>query len=206
MLLNLAAHRKAILVRHDHVGNHHVRAILLELCNCRLRIAARNHVKILPSEGNLDYFAHGRAVIDEIHRGLARVLRFSGRGNQQGLAHCASSFAKSFTATFASSVAMPAALASEIPDVKSCVLSSYSRMASSIRSVAVRSTVRCGEEVPYTNLYTPAPPFTQLFKMWMTASSPNSAPHSACAISPASKKSSASVSPALICSAPVWCA
>src|SRR5271165_622271 len=123
MLLNLAAHRKAILVRHDHVGDHHVGSVLLELRNRRLRIAARDHVEIFPSEGNLDYFAHGRAVIDEIHRGLARVLRFSGRGNQQGLAHCASSFAKSFTATFAatsassfaSSVAMPAALASEIP-------------------------------------------------------------------------------------------
>src|SRR5258707_12865605 len=86
--------------------------------------AAGDDVDALAAKGNLDDFAHGGAVVDEIDRG--RALR--GRIGQGRDGHC-----------FAHSASLSA---------MSRVLSSNSRMASSMRSVALRSTVCCVELLP----------------------------------------------------------
>src|SRR5580658_4774277 len=124
MLFDLAANGVAVLVGHDHVGDHDVGLILFELGERGRGIRASNYVDALTAESDLDDFAHRRAVIDEINRGRSLRFRFVQRWNSHRFAHCASLSAMS-----------------RAP-------SSNSRMASSIRSVADRSTVRCGEVVP----------------------------------------------------------
>src|SRR5262249_47369443 len=124
VFFDLAANGVAVLVRHDHVGDDHIRAFLLELRESRSSVGAGNHVDVFASERNLDDFAHGGAVVDKIYRGNALGGRFLERGNDHGFTHCASLSA-----------------ISREP-------SSTSRMASSMRSVAERSTVRCVDVVP----------------------------------------------------------
>src|SRR5690348_16656887 len=124
MLLDLAAYGVAVLVGHDHVGDDNVGLVLVELREGGSRIRAGDHVDVFPTERDLDDFAHGGAVVDEIHGWRTLGLFVVQRWNGHRFAHSASLSAMS-----------------RVP-------SSYSRMASSMRSVADRSTVRCGEVVP----------------------------------------------------------
>src|SRR5215469_18343153 len=126
MLLDLRAHGITVLIGHDDVGDYRVRRILVELRQCRSRVGTGNNVHVLATKGDLDDFAHGGAVIDEIHSGCALDLGVRHRGYGQRFTHRTSLSAMS----------------------PRCVLSSTSRMASSIRSVAERSTVCCGDGVP----------------------------------------------------------
>src|SRR5207249_7014050 len=118
----------AVLVRHDNVGDHHVRAGLFKLRQCGGRVGASNHMNVFPAESDLDDFAHGGAVVNEINGWHTPLRCFIQWREHHGFTHRASLSAMSRE------------------------LSSTSRMASSIKSVAERSTVRCGEVVPYTNL------------------------------------------------------
>src|SRR5690242_17212396 len=124
MLFDLAADGITVLVRHDHVRDNHIRLVLFELRQSGRRVRASDHIDALSAKRDLDDFAHRGAVIDKIHRGYALRFGFLQRWNS----HC-----------FAHSASLSAIL---------CAPSSYSRMASSIKSVADRSTVRCGEVVP----------------------------------------------------------
>src|SRR5579859_3829978 len=90
----------------------------------------------------------------------------------------------------------------EPPSALPASLSSSSRKASSISSVADRITVRVAAVAPGTNLYTPVSCRLQLLTMATTESSPTMSPLSACTMSPASKKMIPSISPAFTCSAP----
>src|SRR5271170_3052008 len=124
MLLNLAANGIAVLIRHNHVGNHYIRLVLFKLGECGRGVRAGDDVDVLAAERDLDDLTHGRAIIDKINRWCALRFRFIQRWNSHRLAHRASLSAMSRSP------------------------SSNSRMASSIRSVADRNTVRCGEVVP----------------------------------------------------------
>src|SRR6266446_9367300 len=124
VLLDLRADGVAVLVRHDDVGDDGIRRILGELREGRGGIGAGDDVEALAAKSNLDDFAHGGAVVNEIHRGRALRGRIGQGGYGQGFAHSASLSAMS-----------------RAP-------SSNSRMASSMRSVALRSTVCCGEVLP----------------------------------------------------------
>src|SRR5260370_39896863 len=124
MLLDLTADGVAVLIGHDHVGDYHVGAILLELCRVRGRVGAGNHVDILAAKGDLDDFAHGGTVINEVDGRRPLGGSLVQRRNGHGFTHSASLSAMS-----------------RVP-------SSNSRMASSIRSVAERSTVRWVDVVP----------------------------------------------------------
>src|ERR1700682_309303 len=128
VLLDLRADRVAVLVRHDDVGYDRIGRIVRELPERGSGVAASDYVDALAAESNLDDFAHGGAVVDEIDRG--RALR--GRIGQGRYGHC-----------FAHEPSLSAM--SRAP-------SSNSRMASSMRSVELRSTVCCVEVLPYTNL------------------------------------------------------
>ena len=124
VLANLGADGVAVSVRHDDVGDDCIRRILIELPEGRSRIRAGDDIEILAAERDLDDFAHGGAVIDEIDGGRLSCRRIRQRGNGHRFAHCASLSAVSRDA------------------------SSTSRMASSIRSVAERKTVRCDDVIP----------------------------------------------------------
>src|SRR5580700_3421296 len=124
VLLDLAANGVAVLIRHNHVGDHDVRLVLLKLSQCGSGVGASDDVDVLTAKRDLDDFTHGRAVIDKINRRYPLRFRFLQRWNNHRLAHSASLSAMSRDP------------------------SSYSRMASSIRSVADRNTVRCGELAP----------------------------------------------------------
>src|SRR6478752_7516128 len=89
------------------------------------------------------------------------------------------------------------------PSPLSCADSSSSRRASSISSVAERSTVRVAALSPGKNLYDPASTPLQCFTIWTTASSPMRSPLSACVIVPFSKNTIPSMSPAFTESEPV---
>src|SRR5579859_2500562 len=166
MRLDVLAHVVAVLVRHDHVGNHNVRPGGLNLRQRRCRIVAGHHVDVLPPEGDLDHLAHGRTVVDEIDSG--------NRAHQKP------------------------------PSAGSCADSSSWRRASSISSVAERSTVRVAALSPGRNLYDPVSTPLQYFTMWTTASSPIMSPLSACVMLPFSKKRIPSMAPAFTESDPVW--
>src|SRR6266478_9907530 len=121
MLLDLRADGVAVLIGHDDIGDDDIRRILFELRERRGGIGAGDDVEALATESNLDDFAHGGAVVDEIDRGRAFRRRIGHRWDGHCFAHSASLSAMSR------------------------VLSSNSRMASSMRSVALRSTVCCVE-------------------------------------------------------------
>src|SRR5258708_31587790 len=124
MLLDLAANGVPVLIRHNHVRDHNVRLVLFKLRQSGRGIRASDYIDVLAPKRDLDNFAHGCAVIDKINRWRSLCFRLVQRRDSHRLAHSASLSAMS------------------------CAFSSYSRMASSIRSVADRSTVRCGEVVP----------------------------------------------------------
>src|SRR5207245_11670288 len=107
----------AVRVRQDDGGNDNVRWILVKLRHRRRRICARDDVETLAPERDLDDFAHGGAVIDEIDGRRLFCRRVRQRENGHRFAHCASLSAVSRED------------------------SSTSRMASSMRSVAERKTV-----------------------------------------------------------------
>ena len=79
MLFNLAANRIAVLIGHDDVGNHNIRAILFELRQSGSSVRASDHMDIFAAKRDLDDFAHGRAVVDEIDRRGALDGRLDGR-------------------------------------------------------------------------------------------------------------------------------
>src|SRR3954462_6643005 len=114
MRLDVLANVVAILVRHDYVGDHDVRPGGFDFSQRRRRIMAGHHVDVLPPEGDLDYLAHGRTVVNKVDSGI--------RSHQKP------------------------------PSIESCAASSSSRRASSISSVADRSTVRVAALSPGRNL------------------------------------------------------
>src|SRR5712692_6854446 len=124
MLLDLGANGVAVLTGHDDVGDHGIGRILRELRKSGGGVAAGDDVDALAAKSNLDDFAHGGAVVNEIDRGRA----LCGRIGQGRYGHC-----------FAHSASLSAM--SRAP-------SSNSRIASSMRSVALRSTVCCVELLP----------------------------------------------------------
>src|SRR5215471_2825696 len=128
ILLDLAANGVTVLIGHDDVGDHDVGAGLFELRDRGGRVGTSNHMDVFAAESNLNHFAHGGAVVNEINGWDALLRRFIQGREHHGFVYRASLFAMSRES------------------------SSTSRMASSIKSVAERSTVRCGEVVPYTNL------------------------------------------------------
>src|ERR1041384_6279794 len=67
MLFDVLTDLIAILVGHDHVGDDHVGALLLDLHESGGGIVAGDHVDVLAAERDLDDFAHGGPVIDEIY-------------------------------------------------------------------------------------------------------------------------------------------
>src|SRR5947209_8410673 len=69
MTLDVLADVIAIFAGHDHIGNHHVRPGLLDLAQSGGGIVMGHHVDVLAPEGDLNDFAHGRAVINEINCG-----------------------------------------------------------------------------------------------------------------------------------------
>src|SRR2546423_6535853 len=69
MLLDVLADFVAILVGHDDVGDDHVGPGLLDLNECCGGIVAGDDVDVLAAEGDLDDFAHGGAVVNEIDGG-----------------------------------------------------------------------------------------------------------------------------------------
>jgi len=71
VLLDLGADRVAVLIRHDHVGDDRVGRILLELRERGSGVGAGDDVEVLAPESDLDDFAHGRGVVDEIDGGRA---------------------------------------------------------------------------------------------------------------------------------------
>src|SRR6266404_8058449 len=124
MLLDLGTNGVAVLIGHDDVGDHGIGRILRELRERGGGVATRDDVDAFTAESDLDDFAHGGAVVNEIDRGRA----LCGRIGQGRYGHC-----------FAHSASLSA---------MSRLLSSNSRMASSMRSVALRSTVCCEELLP----------------------------------------------------------
>ena len=128
ILLDLAANRITVLIGHNHVGNDHIGMMLFELGEGGGCIGAGDHVDVFAAKRDLDDFAHGGAVVNEVHGGSVLCLGCAERWRGDGLAHCASLSASSSVVLF--------------------VASSYSRIASSIRSVAERSTVRWVDVAP----------------------------------------------------------
>src|ERR1700735_654636 len=112
VLLDELANVIAVFVRHDYVGDHHIRSDLVELLERGSGIRAGDDVNILLAKSDLHHLAHSGTTLDEVHRWSPccfQVLCF---------AHDPS---------FSISSRSP---------------SSNSRMASSKRSVAERNTVR----------------------------------------------------------------
>ena len=134
MLLDLGADGVAVLIGHDDVGDDHVGAVLFELGECGSGVGAGDDVDVLAAERDFDDFAHGGAVVNEIDGG--RALGFYRRAVLR--------FAVTFRRCrrhghqFIHRVAHRASVSA-----MSRAVSSYSRMASSMRSVAERRTVRC---------------------------------------------------------------
>src|SRR5260370_30635550 len=124
MMIDLCVAGITGLFRHYHAGDDDVRAVLFELCQRRGSVGSVNHIYILAAKSDLDDFAHGGAVVDEVDIGCPFGRSFAQRWNGHRFAHSASLSAMS-----------------RVP-------SSYSRMASSMRSVAERNTVRCVDAVP----------------------------------------------------------
>src|SRR3954468_6604589 len=67
MMLDVLTNLVAILVRHDHVGDHHVRRLQLDLGKSGGCIMARDHVDVLAAAGDLDHLPHGRGIVNEIN-------------------------------------------------------------------------------------------------------------------------------------------
>src|SRR5262249_49552690 len=126
MLLDVRADGVAVLVGHDDVGDDDVGAMLGELREGGRGVGAGDDVIVLAAECNFDDFAHGGGVVDEINGGRALgVFIFVGRDYAFGDRRKWHKFPHS-----------PSVSAVSRAD------SSNSRMASSIRSVAERKTVR----------------------------------------------------------------
>src|SRR4029077_9384126 len=87
VLLDLGANGVAVGVGHDHVGDDGVRRILFELREGRSGVGAGNNVKIFATESDLDDFAHGGGVVDEIDGGSALGLTVGERRKDHGFAH-----------------------------------------------------------------------------------------------------------------------
>src|SRR5580700_7985777 len=122
VLLDELANLVAVFVRHDYVGDHHIRSGLVELLERGSGIRAGDHVDVFLAKSDLDHFAHSGAVVDEIYRWSTSCFR---------------------VVCFAHDISF--SISSRSP-------SSNSRMASSKRSVAERNTVLCVAVAPYTNL------------------------------------------------------
>src|SRR5579864_2203268 len=127
ILLNKPANFVTVFVGHDDVRNNCVGDGTGKLRQGGCGIMTGDHVNGLATERNLDDFAHGRAVIDEIYGWNA----FG--GNDRRLAHGRSNSDFSGT-TWSPDRGMLSASPS--------ASSSSSRMASSMRSVDERNTVR----------------------------------------------------------------
>src|SRR5581483_5405521 len=65
MLLDALTDFVAILVGHDHVGDHNVGSLLLDVGQSGGRVGIRDHVDVLTPKRDLDYLAHGGTVVDE---------------------------------------------------------------------------------------------------------------------------------------------
>ena len=74
MLLDLGADGVAVGVGHDDVGDDGVRGILFELREGRSGVGAGDDVDALAAESDLDDFAHGGGVVDEVDGGSALGL------------------------------------------------------------------------------------------------------------------------------------
>src|SRR6266436_7669922 len=136
MLLDLAADRVAVLIGHDDVGDDGIGRRLFELSDGGRSIARGDDGDVLAAKGNLDDFAHGGAVVNEIDGRRTLFWRggFRRRGWEwHGFAHC-DSFVGENSAPF--SAAVTSARSSRCASSRSREDSSTSRMASSIRSVA----------------------------------------------------------------------
>ena len=120
VLLDELADFVAVFVRHDDVGDHGIRRGLAELRERRGGVGAGDDVNILLAEGDLDHFAHGGAVVDEIDGGSAR--------SRQSV--CVSLM----TAPF--------------PGLVALALRRIRAWRRAARSVAERSTVRCAAVAP----------------------------------------------------------
>src|ERR1700730_10002811 len=138
MFLDELADFVAVFIGHDHVGDDRVGSGVAELRKGRGGVRAGDNVYIFLAEGDLDDFAHGGAVVNEIDR------RSAGGGESRRFAHSDSFSTLSGAAGCSESCWAPSS--------ESRCDSSNSRMASRSRSVAERSTVRCVAVAPYTNL------------------------------------------------------
>ena len=58
MVLDVLADFVAVLVVHDHIGDHNVGRLLLDLGERRGGVVAGDHVDVLAPEGDLDHLAH----------------------------------------------------------------------------------------------------------------------------------------------------
>src|ERR1043166_5274910 len=93
MLLDLTAHGVAVLIGHDDIGDDGVGRILIKLRDGGGGVAKCDHGNIFAAEGDLDDFAHGGTVVDEIDgwSTLGRSTRFSNGRKGDGFAHVMSS-------------------------------------------------------------------------------------------------------------------
>jgi len=87
VLLDLGADGVAVGVGHDDVGDDGVRRILFELREGRSGVGAGDHVKTFTAESDLDDFAHGCGVVDEIDGGSALGLTVGEGRKDHGFAH-----------------------------------------------------------------------------------------------------------------------
>src|SRR5262249_30209629 len=67
MALDVLANIITVFVRHDDVSDDDIRPILLDLSQCLRGVVACHYIDVFPAEGDLDHFAHGGAVVNEIH-------------------------------------------------------------------------------------------------------------------------------------------
>ena len=90
ILFDLAADGVAILIGHDDIRDDDIGRMLFELVERGGGVGAGDDKNIFAAKGDLDDFAHGGAVIDEIDgRGLLGLGRTE-RGHRSGFAHRAS--------------------------------------------------------------------------------------------------------------------